>query len=118
MLIGEIVKRTGITKEALRHWEEIGILKGIKVQTNGYKSYPDSLIEHIELIKLAKDLGFTLKEIKSMVNLLQKGQLARPNINIILQQKIDEIDNKINDLKKLRKRLSTELEKSCAPQNG
>lgn len=116
MLIGEIVKRTGVTKETIRHWEDIGLIKGIKSRPNGYKIYPENLLEDVELIKLAKDLGFTLKEIKGMVMLIQKGQFARTNINEMLSLKIEEIDQKILDLKKLKKRLSDELIKTCTPQ--
>lgn len=117
MLIGEIVKKTGITKETIRHWEDVGLIKGIKTKSNGYKIYPESLVEDLQLIRLAKDLGFTLKEIKGMVMLMQKGQLGRSNINELLIHKIEEIDRRISDLKLLKKRLALELKKTCSPQN-
>lgn len=116
MLIGELVKRTRLSKETIRHYEDIGLIRGIKIQSNGYKNYPDRLVEDLKLIGLAKDLGFTLKEIKSFLNLLQKGQLGRSNLNLAIQKKIAEIDQKISSLTLLKERLNQELARTCSPQ--
>ncbi len=116
MLIGELVKKTQLSKETIRHYEDIGLIRGIKTQTNGYKNYPERLVEDLKLIGLAKDLGFTLKEIKSLLSLLQKGQLGRSNLNQVIQKKISEIDQKISALNQLKERLNQELARTCSPQ--
>lgn len=116
MLIGELVKKTQLSKETIRHYEDIGLIRGIKAQPNGYKNYPERLVEDLKLIGLAKDLGFTLKEIKSLLNLLQKGQLGRSNLNQVIQKKISEIDQKISALNQLKERLNLELARTCSPQ--
>ncbi len=116
MLIGELAKRSKLTKETIRHYEEIGLLRGIKILSNGYKNYPDRLVEDLKLIGLTKDLGFTLKEIKSLLSLLQKGQLTRSNLNQAIQKKIDEINQQMSSLNLIKERLNQELARTCSPQ--
>lgn len=116
MLIGELVKKSELSKETIRHYEDIGLIRGIKTRSNGYKNYPERLVEDLKLIVLAKDLGFTLKEIKSLISLLHKGQLGRDNLNLALQKKISEIDEKMSALTQLRDKLSQELNRTCSPQ--
>ena len=116
MLIGELAKRSKLTKETIRHYEEIGLLRGIKILSNGYKNYPDRMVEDLKLIGLTKDLGFTLKEIKSLLNLLQKGQLTRSNLNQAIQKKIDEINQQVSSLNLIKERLNQELARTCSPQ--
>lgn len=116
MLIGELVKKTQLSKETIRHYEDIGLIRGIKTQSNGYKNYPERLVEDLKLIGLAKDLGFTLKEIKSLLSLLQKGQLGRSNLNQVIQKKISDIDQKMSALNQLKERLNQELARTCSPQ--
>jgi DNA-binding transcriptional MerR regulator len=67
MLISELAKRTGVTIYTLRYYENYGLFKGepdSAVKTNNYKQYDEHLIEKIQLIKEAKEIGFTLSEIK------------------------------------------------------
>ena len=116
MLIGELAKRSKLTKETIRHYEEIGLLRGIKTLSNGYKNYPDRLVEDLKLIGLTKDLGFTLKEIQSLLSLLQKGQLTRSNLNQAIQKKIDEINQQVSSLNLIKERLNQELARTCSPQ--
>lgn len=116
MLIGELAKRSKLSKETIRHYEEIGLIRGVKIQANGYKNYPDRLVEDLKLIGLTKDLGFTLKEIKSLLSLLQKGQLNRTNLNQAIQKKIDEINQQMSSLNLIKERLNQELARTCSPQ--
>ncbi len=115
MLIGALVKKTGLTKETIRHYQALGLVRGLKTQANGYKIYSEQIAADMLLITMAKNLGFTLKEIKSLVLLLHQGQLNRKNMNEAFEKKIDEIDSKIKDLSSIKKRLLVELKKECTP---
>ena len=64
MQIGQLCRTTGMTKDTIRFYEKIGLLPPVKRKPNGYKDYPESIIEQIKLLKHAKELGFTLNEIK------------------------------------------------------
>jgi MerR family Zn(II)-responsive transcriptional regulator of zntA len=74
-----------------------------KVKTNNYKHYDESLVEKIELIKEAKEIGFTLSEIKKLLDSWFNKRLSTEKKVEILETKVKEIDGKIRLLKQVRK---------------
>jgi DNA-binding transcriptional MerR regulator len=66
--IGEVADRTGVTQRTLRFYEEKGLLKPPERMDGGFRLYSDIDVERIQFIKRLQDLlGFTLSEIKEMV---------------------------------------------------
>ena len=109
MLINELSKRTGVSIPTLRYYENYGLFKGVsdeKIKTNNYKDYDESIIEKIELIKGAKEAGFTLSEIKKLLDSWCSKRLSSSKKVEVVINKINEIDGKILQLKKVRKLLS------------
>lgn len=109
MLISELSKRTGVSIATLRYYENYGLFKGIadeKVKSNNYKNYDESIVEKMEMIKGAKEAGFTLSEIKKLLESWFSKRLSIDKKVEVVRNKIDEIDNKILQLKKVRKLLS------------
>lgn len=108
MLISELSKRTGVSIHTLRYYENFGLFKGVSdenVKTNNYKQYDEGLVEKIELIKEAKEIGFTLSEIKQLLDSWYSKRLSIEKKVEILQVKITEIDTKIRNLKQVKKYL-------------
>lgn len=108
MLINELAKRTGLSIHTLRYYENYGLFKGVpneKVETNNYKHYDESLVEKIELVKEAKEIGFTLSEIKDLLDSWFNKRLSIDKKVEVLNNKINEIDVKIRQLKQVRKSL-------------
>ena len=70
MLINELSKKTGVSIQTIRFYENKGLIEGStdeNVKTNNYKNYDESHVERIETIKEAQEAGFTLSEIKNAV---------------------------------------------------
>ncbi len=66
--IGEVAERTGVTQRTLRFYEEKGLLKPPTRMDGGFRLYSEADIQRVEHIrKLQQHLGFTLAEIKEMV---------------------------------------------------
>jgi len=108
MLINELSKRTGLSIHTLRYYENYGLFKGISpdnIKSNNYKHYDESLVEKIELIREAKEIGFTLSEIKSLLESWYNKRLSVETKVKILNQKIAEIDMKIRQLRQVKKHL-------------
>lgn len=106
MLINELSKRTGLSIHTLRYYENYGLFRGVtdeKVKTNNYKQYDENLVEKIELIKEAKEIGFTLSEIKKLLDSWYNKKLSIEKKVEVLELKIKEIDDKISQLKQVRK---------------
>ncbi len=109
MLISELSKRSGLSIPTLRYYENLGMFKGFSeesVKTNNYKDYDESLLEKIALIKGAKAAGFTLSEIKTLLESWFDKQLSIQDKIEVVSIKMKEIEAKINQLKTVKKLLS------------
>jgi len=108
MLISELAKQTDVSVHTLRYYENYGLFKGEPnktVKTNNYEQYDESLIEKIQLIKEAKEIGFTLSEIKDLLDDWFNHQLSEEKKIQALEIKIIEIDSKIRQFKRVKKML-------------
>ena len=106
MLINELSKRTGVSIHTLRYYENYGLIEGKTdeaVKTNKYKKYDDIVIEKVVWIIASKKAGFTLSEIRQSMDDWFNNRLSVSKKIEIGQKKIQEIDNKIQELKKVRK---------------
>lgn len=118
MLIGELAKQTGFSKDTIRYYEKIGLLeKGDQNrEENNYRNYSSAIISKLQLVKKIKTLGFTLNEIKDFF-LLEKHDLLKCNsLEIIVQQKIKQIEIQIAQLNLAKQKLQifqTECDGNC-----
>ena len=114
MLIGEVAKRTGFSKDTIRFYEKIGLLEKSDQnrEENNYRIYSSAVISKLNLIKKVKSFGFTLNEIKDLF-LLEKHDLFRcTSLEKILQEKISQIEFKISELILAKQKLET-LQTDC-----
>lgn len=68
----EVLEISGIDRETLRFYENKGLLPKMKRTDGGYRIFPEEIINRLRFIKTAKVAGFTLKEIKELVELKRK----------------------------------------------
>lgn len=120
MLINELSRQTGVTVHTIRYYENLGLISGKsdeQVTTNNYKNYDQEAVERLEIIRDAKEVGFTLTEIKKILESWYGSSAPYSEQIELFKTKIIEIDAKIKHLKQVKKRLEmvkTELEKgSC-----
>ena len=93
LLIGTLATKASTTKDTIRHYDQLGLLKSRKRQAGSrlYTEFHPECVERIELIKSAQAIGFTLTEIKDSLNDYYDGQL---DINLQLsltQQKLTQV---------------------------
>lgn len=90
--IGEISKICGISQSKLRYYDEIGVIKPYKVDENsGYRYYTNETLQDIPVLHYYKTMGFSLKEIPS---LLERDDLS--DLNDLFDDRIDEIHRQMN----------------------
>lgn len=85
MRIQEFSSQTGVSTDTIRYYEKIGVLPKPSRGENGYRSYPDSMVEQVRLINRAKELGFSLNEIKDLSALFRTNQLRRKDMGKLLK---------------------------------
>ncbi len=99
MTIGKLAKATGIGIETIRFYEREGLIQKPSHQVgNGYRKYEPSDIERLAFIRRAKDLGFSLKEIRELLNLRAKTKAKCASVKSKALEKIGEVERKIADL--------------------
>ncbi len=110
MLISELSKKTGVSKDTLRFYEKAGLLDSTnKRGKNNYRNYDDEDVSRLEFIQHGKSLGFTLSEIKKSMdewNILSPEDKAQ-----ITRHKIVEMDEKIGQLQAYRHHLVEKLKR-------
>ena len=123
MLIGEISKKSGISRDTIRFYEKKGLLtvKRTESEWNNYKEYSNENLNKLLLIKKAKNFGFTLNEITELFTLFELNSASCPELNAKVNTKIAEIDKKIVELQNLKEMISNkalEFKESCQMKNG
>jgi MerR family transcriptional regulator, copper efflux regulator len=105
MLIGELSKKTGVSKDTIRFYEKLGLITASdrEAGTKLYKEYSPETVERLSMIGQGKGLGFTLSEIKQLLNEWEGGAMsARDQIKVI-ERKIEEIVEKREKLAACRR---------------
>lgn len=110
MLINELSKHTGISAHTIRYYEKFGLIMGKQnnaVKSNNYFHYDEETIEKLELIRDAKSIGFTLNEIKVLLDAWFNKKFTVAKKVAILDEKMVSIDEKIKQLKDMKKLISS-----------
>lgn len=104
-LINQLSKDIGIPIGTIRFYEKSGLIKGeIKpeVKTNKYAYYSDEAVDKLRFIQMAKAVGFTLNEIKEVVDMWYEKTISKKAQLEVLDKKLLQIDEKINELKAMK----------------
>ncbi len=100
--IGQVAKRTGITVETVRFYEKQGLIAAPQRSDSGYRQYSPETVKRLQFIQHAKEVGFTLKDIGDLLALRREPGTSCADIKLSAMQKIEEVDQKIRDLKRIR----------------
>lgn len=112
MLIGQLSKASGFTRDTIRYYEKIGLIVLDKKtrMDNNYKDYPDEVLHRLLVIKKYKDLGFTLEEIRELLVLQSIQLLDLSKVIKVMELKIKGTDERIEELHSMRLKQSRELQ--------
>jgi len=104
--IGEIAGEAGVTVEAVRYYERIGLLPKAPRTNSGLRRYPHEAVDRIRFVKQAQSNGFTLAEIRELIGLTERGGTRRcKQVQRLLAAKLGEIDKKRAQLDEFRRTL-------------
>lgn len=110
--IGKLAELVDVNVETIRFYHREGILKEPAKRTNGYRYYSEEDAFKITFIKKVKELGFSLKEIKDLLEINTKPKGTCDLVKEKVSQKMLEIDEKIKNLTQIKKSLK-EISKAC-----
>ena len=112
LTIGTVARRAGVGVETVRFYERQGLIEEPPRRLSGYREYDDEVVARLGFIRRAKDLGFTLKEIKELLSLRRDPAAPAADVKRRAQAKIADIESKIGALRKMKKALE-ELTSAC-----
>ncbi len=115
MRIGKLAKQVDITVEAIRFYEKSGLIEPPERNESGYRNYPEDTVQHVLFIKRAKELGFSLKEVRELMSLRYLPGTTCYEVKEQSLKKMQDIDRKVEDLLGIKKGLA-KLISSCPGQ--
>lgn len=105
--IGELATRSGVTPDALRYYERLGLLPPPQRTSGGFRVYTAATLERLRFIKQAQALGLTLHEIGTLVSYADQGGLKRcRQVRDLVRAKLAELQVKLTELEEFRNTLS------------
>ena len=107
--IGEVSRRSGVGIEALRFYEKSGLLDRPSRTYSGYRVYGTEVLERLAFIKQAQALGFSLDEIRRIVEDARKGESPCDEVREIVRRRLAELDERLVELHRYREELQHTL---------
>lgn len=103
--IGQLSKRTGVKVPTIRYYEEVGLLEP-PVRTEGnQRRYSRAGLERLAFIQHARQLGFSVEDIRELVDLSQHPDISCASANAIAERHLVEVRERIGKLKRLEEEL-------------
>ena len=109
--IGKVAKQAGVSVETIRFYERKGLLEEPVRKQSGYRQYTEADIRKLVFIQHAKNLGFSLKEIQELMSIQSDSNATSREIKKIAEHKLQDIEDKIRLLQKMRRTLKPLVEK-------
>ncbi len=103
--IGEVAKQSDVGIETIRYYERQGLLAEPDRRPSGYRQYDGTVVARLQFIRRAKELGFTLAEIKELLGLWFDVRTKCVHVRQRAAQKIVNIEDKIRSLQKMKRSL-------------
>lgn len=106
--IGQVAKQAGVAIDTVRYYERTGLLEPAARLASGYRRYGSIELKRLRFIRRAKTLGFSLHDIRVLLALSEEKDIAQ--VKRLAQSKLQDINNKIEDLESVRTGLSALIE--------
>lgn len=116
LTIGAVAKRAGVAIDTIRYYEREGLLPEPLRRASGYRSYGEDTLTQLRFIRRAKDLGFTLEEIRELLALSADRQRGVKAVKQRAEQRLAAIEQRIAELQRVRDGLA-QLVSAC-PGHG
>lgn len=103
--IGAVAKRAAVGIDTIRYYEREGLLPPPRRRASGYRDYDTVAVDRLRFIRSAKQLGFTLEEIRELLALSADHERGVRGVKRRAETKLDEIEQRILELQRMRRGL-------------
>ena len=112
--IGALAKQAGVRIDTVRYYERNGLLAPKSRLASGYRRYGEFELARLRFIRRAQALGFSLKEVRELLALSSRRDVAR--VKRVAQQKLADVKGRIAALERVRSGLATLI--AACPGHG
>ena len=106
---GTLAHKTGLSTDTLRHYEKMGLLGQVLRSENGYREYPETAPERIEIIQNALTMGFRLKDLAEVFAKADSGDPPCHQVLALATNQLRRVERELERLTKLRDSLKSTL---------
>lgn len=115
--IGQVAKHAKVNIQTIRYYEKRGLIPAPSRRDSGYRQYSLEMVDRIDFIKSAQELGFSLKEIQELLSLRYDSKTSRTTIKRRVEVKVADIEEKVEALQGMKKAL-LRLVAACNQRGG
>lgn len=115
MRIAEAAAASGCHLETIRYYERIGLVPTPRRNRSGYRDYNDDEVAQLGFIHRARDLGFSLDEIRGLLALARDGGQSCAEVDVLARRHLDDVHQRIADLQRVADALERTLD-GCSRQ--
>ena len=105
LLRGVLAKQSGVNSETIRYYEKIGLMPDPIRSEGGHRLYNDTHLRRLLFIRRCRELGFTLKEVRGLLELVDEGDYTCAEVRERTIVHLDDVRQKIRDLQKMQRTL-------------
>jgi DNA-binding transcriptional MerR regulator len=116
MRIGQVAAQAKVNVQTVRLYERLGLLEKPIRRASGYREYTNEAAMSIRFILQAKNLGFTLNEIKSLLDMRNQGTHTIADMRAVATARLNAIDEKIHQLQQMRTAIDRGLRNCKCPE--
>ena len=111
LTVNELAVQANAPAHVVRYYTRIGLISPASQQENGYRLFALQDAARLRFIRMAKNLGFTLNEIRQIIEHAELGGSPCEDVRRIIQNHIEENRVKIDEMLKLQTRMESALQK-------
>ena len=113
LTIGKVARSAALAIDTVRYYEREGLLEKPARTTSGYRHYRPDVVARLRFIRQAKELGFTLREIKELLTLRVEAGRSCADVRARAERKIADVEQRVATLMRMKRAL-VKLASSCS----
>lgn len=106
MRIGQVAEKAGVGVETVRFYERRGLIDPPPRRPSGYREFPRSVVRRLRFIRRSKELGFSLREIRELLDLSLDPAAACSDVKRKVDDKLASVEEKIKSLRRIKTALA------------
>ncbi|MBS0349319.1 MAG: Cu(I)-responsive transcriptional regulator [Proteobacteria bacterium] len=105
MNIGEAARLSGISAKMIRHYEGVQLLSPAQRTDSGYRQYTENDVRALQFIRRARDLGFSIDEIRDLLSLWQDRNRPSREVKALAAVHLETLDKRLKELHSMKSAL-------------